>query len=303
MTGFAPARRLEGLALVVVSGCFFATLGIFNRFASARGVDVLTVLTLRFALAALCLWALALPRQPLRLAPRQMGGFLLMGGLFVLEAGFFFVSSRRIPVALTSLLLYLFPAVVLLLAWGLRGEHPGASGLLALGLALAGIALAVGFPAHHLDPLGVGLGLGSALGYAVYMMLGSHFQRGVPPLVASAWISTCAAVILLLLGLATGGLHPLRALPAWGSVLGLALLGTVVPVVTLMAGLARVSATEASIAATVEPIGTAVLGAVILHETLQPLQWLGGTLVVLAVLLLSSQGPRRNKVHDLLNIN
>ena len=276
---------------MVLSGCFFATLGLFNRFASARGVDVLTLLALRFGVAALCLWGLILPRQRVRLTPGQVGGFLLMGGLFVLEAGFFFVSSRRIPVALTSLLLYLFPAVVLLLSWGLRGEHPGAKGLLALGFALSGIALAVGFPAHRLDPLGVGLGLGSALGYGVYMMLGSHFQRGVPPLVASAWISTCAAVILCSLGLATGSLHPLRALPAWGSVLGLAILGTVIPVVTLMAGLARVTATEASTAATVEPIATAVLGVLFLQEHLQGLQWLGGGLVILAVVLLSSAGP------------
>ena len=288
---------------MVLSGCFFATLGIFNRFASARGVDVLTVLALRFGVAALCLWALVLPRHRVSLTSRQMGGFLLMGGLFVTEAGFFFVSSRRIPVALTSLLLYLFPAVVLLLSWGLRGEHPGARGLLALGLALGGIALAVGFPAHRLDPLGVALGFCSSLGYAVYMMLGSHFQKGVPPLVASAWISTCAAVILLLLGLATGGLHPLRALPAWGSVLGLAVLGTVVPVVTLMAGLAHVTATEASTAATVEPIGTAVLGAVFLHEQLQALQLLGGGLVLLAVLLLASGGRGKDPGPEPFGIN
>ena len=288
MTAAAKAaRRLEGIALVVLSGCCFATLGVFNRFASARGVNVLTLLTLRFGLAALCLWVLALPRHSVRLSRRKIAGFLLMGSLFVLEAGLFFVSSRRIPVALTSLLLYLFPALVMLLAWALRGEHPGTRGLLALALALGGIALAVGSPAHKLDPLGVLLGLGSAFGYAVYIFLGSTFTRGVPPLVSTAWISTCAAVIFLILAVATGSFHPVQALPAWGSVLGLALIATVISVVTLMAGLARISATEASIAATVEPIGTAVLGVVFLHETLQGLQLIGGGLVLLAVLLLS----------------
>ena len=272
---------------MVLSGCCFATLGLFNRFAFARGVNVLTVLVLRFLLAALCLWALALPGLKVRLARRQVLGFLFMGGLFVLEAGFFFVSSRRIPMALTALLLYLFPGLVMLLAWGLRGEHPGARGLLALGLALGGIGLAVGFPAHRLDPLGVALGLCSALGYAVYMYLGGRIQAGVPPLRAAAWITTWAAVILLLIGLATGGCQPLRALPAWGSILGLAVLGTVVPVFTLMAGLSRLTATEASIASTVEPIGAGVLGAVFLHESFHGLQLVGGGLVLVAVLLLS----------------
>lgn len=283
----ALARRLEGLALVVLSGSCFATLGLFNRFAADRGVNVLTVLVLRFTLAALCLWLLALPGAKVRLRPRQVAGFLLLGALFVLEAGFFFVSSRRIPMALTALLLYLFPGLVMLLAWGLRGEHPGGRGLLALGLALAGIGLAVGFPAHRLDPLGVGLGLCSALGYAFYMFLGARFQEGVPPLRAAAWITTWAAALLLLVALATGGCHPSGALPAWGSILGVAVLGTVVPVFTLMAGLARLTATQASIAATVEPIGAGVLGALFLHESFHGLQWLGGGLVLVAVLLLS----------------
>ena len=281
------ARRLEGLALVVLSGCSFATLGIFNRFAGAHGVNVLTVLTLRFAVAALCLWAMVLPVYPVRVARRKAGGFLLMGGLFVLEAGSFFISSRRIPVALTSLLLYLFPAWVMLLGWALRGERPGTRGLLALALALGGIALAVGSPGHALDHLGVALGVGSSVGYAVYMLLGARLQRDVPPLVATAWISTCAAVLFLLLGLVTGGFHPVLALSAWAPILGLAIFGTVVPVFTLMAGLARISATQASIASTVEPIATAAMGALFLHEALQSLQLVGGALVLLAVLLLA----------------
>ena len=282
-----PGQRLEGLALVVLSGCSFATLGIFNRFAGSHGVNVLTVLTLRFALAAVILWALVLPRRQVRVSGPKAAGFLLMGALFVLEAGCFFVSSRLIPVALTALLLYLFPALVMLLAWALRGEHPGRTGLLALTLALAGIALAVGCPAQHLNPLGVALGLVSAVGYAVYMLLGARLQAGVPPLLSTAWITSFAAALFLLLGLVSGGLHPLQALTAWPPILGLAIFGTVVPVFTLMAGLARISATQASIASTVEPIATAILGALLLHESLQGLQLFGGGLVLLAVLLLS----------------
>ena len=280
-------RHRTGLALVLLSGCSFATLGIFNRLAAAKGVNVVTVLTLRFALAALVLWALTLPRQSVRLPLRKLGGFLVMGALFVTEAGLFFSSSRLIPVALTALLLYLYPALVMLLVWTTRGERPGRAGILALGLALAGIALAVGFPAHKLNLLGVTLGLCSSLGYAVYMLIGARLQAGVPALVATLWISTCAAVLFLVLGLFTGGFQPLQALPAWPAILGLAILGTVLPVFTLMAGLARISATQASIASMVEPIATAVMGALFLAEALGLLQLLGGALVLAAVLLLS----------------
>ena len=283
----AARQRSAGVLLVVLAGCSFATIGIFNRLAAAAGTNIPTALALRFAIAALILWGLALPRHRVRVEPRRLGGLALMGALFVMEAGLFFTSSRLIPVALTALLLYLYPALVMLLCWALRGERPGRGGLLALGLALAGIVLAIGFPATRLNPLGVALGLASSLGYAVYMFLGSRMQRGLPSLVATLWITTFAALIFLVLGPALGGIHLRLPLAAWPSILGLAVLGTVVPVVLLMEGFSRISATQASSACTVEPAATAVMGALILGERLRPLQAAGGLLVIAAVLVLS----------------
>jgi len=283
----ATRTRAGGILLVVLAGCSFATIGIFNRFTAQRHVDVTTALTLRFGLAALLLWAWVPTRGRVRVEGRRLAGLALMGALFVMEAGLFFVSSRRIPVALTALLLYLYPAWVMLLSWFLRGERPGRGGVLALGLALAGTAMAIGFPAHRLDPLGVALGLASSLGYAVYMFLGSRMQRGLPAPVVTLWITTFAALLYLALGPALGGLHLTAALSAWPSILGLAVLGTVVPTVLVMAGLSRISATQASIACTVEPVATALMGALLLNEHLQRLQLAGGVLVIVAVLVLS----------------
>ena len=283
----AARKRTGGILLVVLAGCSFASIGIFNRLAAARGVGVPTALALRFALAALLLWALAPRRHSVRLPRARLAGLALMGTLFVLEAGLFFVSSRRIPVALTALLLYLYPAHVMILSWAFRGERPGRGGLLALALALAGITLAIGFPAQRLDLLGVVLGLASSLGYAVYMFLGARMQRGVPSLVATLWISTFAALIFLALAPFLGGIHPWMPPGAWASVAGLAVLGTVLPTVLVMEGLSRISATQASIACTVEPVATALMGALLLGERLQALQLAGGALVIAAVLVLS----------------
>jgi drug/metabolite transporter (DMT)-like permease len=288
------SRRLEGFLLVALSGCSFGTLGIFNRLAAARGVDTLTTLTVRFVLAALLLWALTLPRRSLRrdvrsLDSRRLAGFCLMGSLFVAEAGFFFISSRRIPVALTALLLYLYPAIVLLLSWALGRERPAPSGVSALCMTLAGIALTVGSPASRLDLLGLVLGMASSLGYSIYMLLGERLQEGTPPLVASTWITTSAALIFLAHSLAWGRLDLAaagRALPWLG---GLALFGTVLPLFTLMAGLTRLTATQASIASTVEPVAAAILAAIVLGERLAPIQWAGGGLVLLGVVLLGSR--------------
>ena len=66
----------------------------------------------------------------------------------------------------------------------------------------------------------------------------------------------------------------------------IASVSTVMPIVLFMAGLARVGASTASIASTVEPVFTVVLAFVVLGETLGPLQLVGGALVLSAVVLL-----------------
>jgi drug/metabolite transporter (DMT)-like permease len=284
--------QATGILLVAAAGCSFATIGIFNRFAAARGVDVPTALALRFTLAALVLWILAARTGFTLPDRRRLAGLALLGGLFVLEAVLFFVSSRRIPVGLTALLLYLYPAHVMVLSWLLRGERPGRAGLLALALALAGIFLALGFPARRLDPLGVLLGLASSLGYAVYMFLGARIQRGLAPLATTLWITTFAALLCLGFGPAAGGIRFRLPLGAWPDLLGLAVLGTLVPTMLLMAGFKRINATQASIACTVEPVMATLLGALLLGERYQPLQMAGGLLVIAAVMVLSLGGRR-----------
>ena len=70
----------------------------------------------------------------------------------------------------------------------------------------------------------------------------------------------------------------------------IASVSTVMPIVLFMAGLARVGASTASIASTVEPVITVVLAWLVLGEVLGPLQLAGGALVLSAVVLLQIRG-------------
>ena len=49
-------NRIVGIILVVASAAGFGTLAIFGRYAYADGMDALTILCLRFALAAIRRW-------------------------------------------------------------------------------------------------------------------------------------------------------------------------------------------------------------------------------------------------------
>ena len=284
------SRRLTGILLVAGSGLAFGLLSIFNRQAAAAGLSVPTLLAFRFLLAAAVLWAWLLARGPLpRPRPAVLAGLLAMGGIYVLEAGLYFLSARRIPVALTAVLLYLYPSLVALFAW-LRGRHAfGGRDAAALALSLLGTLLAVGRLGGATDTLGVLMGLATAFGYTAYLLLGERVQAGLPTRFVGACVITAAGFGFLAWALAAGAWQPALAVRAWKPVLGIALICTVLPIPMNLAGLARIGAPKAAMVSTTEPISAALFGALLLHEVPTPLQAFGALLILGAVLLLAAE--------------
>jgi drug/metabolite transporter (DMT)-like permease len=288
-----PGRRSDsvGLAFVVASAISFGTLGVFGKLASRHGLTLPTLLGLRFGLAAVVLWALAFARRDVVwLGARRTAGLAAMGGLYVLQATAFFSSLRTIPAAITSILLYVYPVLVTLLARVVMRERLTRMRLVSLVLACAGVLMVVGpTPTGHLDIGGVLLGLASAVVYSTYILTGGVMLRGVPALLASAVITTVGGASFLLYGAATGSLHALDG-AGWGIVAGCAIVPTVIAATLFLAGLARVGPTRASIVSTLEPATTAVLAALVLGEDLSALRLLGGAVVLVAAVLVSVTG-------------
>jgi len=288
----SPRRRdATGLALVVVSAVSFGTLGVFGKLAARHAISLPTLLGLRFGLAALVLWAIALVRGEVRwLGARRSAGIALMGLLYVTQAAAFFSSLRTIPAAITSILLYVYPVLVTLLARVVVGEPLTRMRLLALALASTGVLLVVGpSPAGHLDLGGVLLGLASAVVYSTYILTGGVLLRDVPAIYATAVIATVGGVSYLGFGAATGRLHALDG-AGWGIVAGLAIVPTLIAASAFLAGLRRVGPTRASIVSTLEPATTALLAALVLGEGLSALRLVGGAVVLCAAVLVSVTG-------------
>jgi drug/metabolite transporter (DMT)-like permease len=275
---------------VALSGLCFGLLPVFNRYAAADGLGVPTLLSLRFLVSGAALWAWLLARRaPRTLAWRQRLGFIVMGLLYVIESGLYFLSSRRIPGALTALLLYLYPALVAMWEWA-AGRHPlKGRGLVALLCSLLGVALAAGSPGKGTDLPGLLMGLATAFGYTVYMVVGAKLQKGASALLSSAWIMATAGLVFLAIAVAACDWQPDAALRAWKPLLGLIVICTVLPIPLLLAGMARIGAARASVMSTLEPLGAAAFGALLLGEWLRPMQWAGGALILAAVILLSSE--------------
>jgi drug/metabolite transporter (DMT)-like permease len=138
-------NRLMGMILVVVSAAAFGTLAIIGRYAYAAGIDVLTLLFLRFSLSAVVMAILLAARRERLPRDSTLLQLVAMGAIgYVGQAFSYFTAVKYASAGLVALLLYLYPVFVMILSALALGETITRRKLMVLGLALAGTALTVG---------------------------------------------------------------------------------------------------------------------------------------------------------------
>lgn len=282
--------RLAGVGLALVSAASFGVMPVLTKVVYADGADAIGVLAVRFTLAAVVLLALARLRRETLPRGRTLVALLLLGGVgYVIESLCYFFALERISAGLTALLLYFYPALVVLLSAVLLRVRPGPVALGCVVVATLGTALTVG-PLGSGQLTGVLLGLGAAVSYAVYIVVGSRVVSGVGPLATATVVMGAAGVVYDVLAVGTGAELP-RAASAWLALLGVALIGTVVAVSTFFAALARLGPSDTAVVSTAEPVVSVAVAGVVLGETLGPLQAVGGVLVLAAVVVLARLQP------------
>jgi drug/metabolite transporter (DMT)-like permease len=289
----APRRVTDrgGVLLTVFSAVFFGTLAVFGKKADGLGISVTELLAIRFGGAAVLLGALAVLRGERLWWGKRSAGLVVMGLLYVGQAATYFTSLQTVPAAVTSILLYLYPVLVMLLA-AVFHEHIGPVRVAALLLAVAGVFLVADPLSVHggIDRTGILLGLATAAVYATYILTGRALMRDVPPVVATATISVTAAAAFAIAGAVTGQLHAL-APAGYALALSMSVVATAVPATLFLAGLARVGATRAAILSTFEPVVTVVLAALLLGEDLGPVRLVGGVVILAAAVTVARSVP------------
>jgi drug/metabolite transporter (DMT)-like permease len=214
----------------------------------------------------------------------------LLGGVgYVVESLCYFSALTRISAGLTALLLYLYPALVVLLSAVLLRHRPARLSIGCVVLATVGTALTIG-PVAGGQTVGVLLGLSAAASYALYIVLSATATAGVGPLSTSAVVMAACGVVYDALAVATGAALPSSA-GAWAALAGVTLLGTVVAVAAFFGALALLGPSDTAVLSTVEPVVSVAVAAVALGETLSPVQLAGGALVIGAVVVLAHMSP------------
>ncbi|HEV2579993.1 MAG TPA: DMT family transporter, partial [Ktedonobacteraceae bacterium] len=134
--------RSIGILFMIISAASFGVMPVFARLSYASGADPLTVLFLRFGIAAVVmLGILRLSKTPF---PRGLVliELILLGAIaYVGESLAYFTALTMASAGLVALLLYIYPALVTTLSAIFLKEQLTTPKIVALFLALSGTAL------------------------------------------------------------------------------------------------------------------------------------------------------------------
>ena len=266
------SRPLLGAALVVSAAVLWGSLGLFGRLAFARGVTPAELASIRAALA----FIFALPLLAFRPAAGRIRGrdlplLLAYGSISVgLFYWIYLAAVDRLPLAVAAALLYTAPAFVVAIAWAMGWEPVRHRRLIPLVMVLTGAVLvtgawrAVGEGTGGMSPVGMALGVGSGLAYALYTALGKRIRGRYDALTTILWAYGIGAAVLAIVAPPWDVVvdHPSARL----LILLMAFGPTFLAAVAFFVGLRHIDASTASMLATIEPVVAALLGVAWLGE-------------------------------------
>jgi drug/metabolite transporter (DMT)-like permease len=285
---------LAALGRVVLAGACWALAAVLASYAFDRGLPPVRLAEARVGVALVALAPFLAWRRPDLLRPPP-GTWPVLAGFGACVAAVnlaYYLAIDHLPVGVAVALQYTGPAMLLATTTLLTRDassQPGRLAWAAAGLTLAGAVLVSraleGLGALELP--GLAAGLASAVLFAAYLLAAEQAgRRGAEPATTLVWgFLVAVAIWAVAVPWWSWPLHTLADPAVAAAVLGVGLVGTLVPFALAVGAVRVISAATAGIAATAEPVFAAGFAWLLLGQHLTPAQLAGGALVVAGVVL------------------
>lgn len=306
MTNATRSKQLlgNGVFLGFLAAVLLAVKPVIIKIAYQYGPDATTLLALRmvmtlpFFILLLVIFERNKPNQ-MRLSRADWIKVLFLGFTGYYAASFLdFVSLQYISVGLSRSIVYLNPAIVLLLSILLKQQKASLAQIGAMAIAYFGVVLVFW---HEMHLGGDGLLIGtmltfcSAVSYSVYLLLAGNLVERVGSLRLAAYSSGAATQMCLIQALVvnpSGLIH--QPLAVYGLSLINATLCTVAPIVMVMLAIRRIGPSTVAQLGAIGPAATIIFAWILLGEPISILQAVGTLIVVLGIWLLLYARPNRS---------
>jgi drug/metabolite transporter (DMT)-like permease len=284
VTGLYDAIAARPRIAALLGALCIAFSGIFYRYADVSPSTV-TVFRCLYGLPVLVLVAWLEHRRYGPLPARAVRLAVIAGVFFAGDLLTWHHAVDAVGAGLATVLGNLQVLVVGFVAWAVLGERPPRPVIAATPVVLAGAVLisgVVGSGAYGANPpLGVGLGLLTALCYAGYLLVirrgTTDIRRPAGPVAVSTASTMVVAVIA---GVIIGDLDPVPAWPSHGWLAVLGLTSQSIGYLLISMSLPRLPAALVSIILLVQPVATVVLARVLLTEVPSVVQ-IGGVALII----------------------
>ncbi len=288
-------RQWEYYGSIALAATMWGSLGAMTKGLYALGVGPWSLTFFRTSLGFLAFGVVILftNRSWLRVR-RQDLPFLALFGLISTSAFYalYLYTISLTSVAAAAVLLYTAPVFAAIMARFAFGEAITPPKVVALLLTFAGCILVAGLEsgAPVVTPLGIATGLGSAITYASFGIMGKRARERYSHWTINFYSMAFATLFLVpVLALHGVSLWP-YPLEVWLLLTVMTAGPTLASRALYVSAIKQVEASRAAIVATVEPVAAAVLAFVLLGELLSPSQLLGGFLVLAGSLLAQRPG-------------
>src|SRR3990172_4429779 len=279
--------QIEGYIFAVVSSVSFSAKGIFAKIIYAYGVEPVTLLALRFAIAAPFFWLLVLVFPSGRTRTRDVAILFFSGFIGIYAAALCdFYGLLYLDATLERIIMYTYPAIVVVLAAVFFKERMGARKVISLVLTYTGLflALKVYSSGFRLQALGAVLVFFSAVIFSVSYLITEVLARRVSAVKISAYSTTAAAAAFIT---TWHGRHVPEEPAVWAWLALTPALSTLVPEITATLAIKRIGASRSAVVSSIGPVSTALLAWVVLGERMDALQAAGMALVIAGVMVIS----------------
>ena len=210
----------------------------------------------------------------------------------------YYEAIQRIPIGVALVIEYTAPLLILAF-WRLRGRHVGLGLWLAGVLTLAGCYFVVGAydaQLREVNALGAFLAGVDAVILAAYFLLAERLVRRY-----TSWALLCVGFGAA--AIAWSVARPPWTLP-WSSlrseigwyVLGVVFIATVIPYLFSVGAVRLIPAARVGLTSTAEPVIAAIAAWLLIGQSLEALQVLGGVIVIVGILVAQSVRVRADGV-------
>jgi drug/metabolite transporter (DMT)-like permease len=277
--------------MVFGGACSYGMLSTFVKLANREGHQAAGIALSQATIGMVVLWMMViLSRNQKSLSGEPVLPVLMTGVAIGLTTFIYYLSVEYISASLAVVLLMQFAWMGVLISWIRFGERPDRIQLFSIALIMAGTILASGITAStHLDfsPKGVLYALLSAVIYAIYIVANGNVARQMDTVKKSAITMTGSAAGIFIVNVNELVSHTVIDLNLLKWATFLSVFGTIIPPLLFAAGIPRIGAGLSALIMTVELPVAVLFAHAVLGEHLEPAQWMGIVIMLIALLLLN----------------